>query len=143
MIEKGLILTGNDADLLDRALSEVKIKVYEESEPRLDDTQALDALASDLKSKVGKLVRSPSGFLHIMDAREAQRVYFDAVRKVMSDGAFQESHDGRTVRVKCQGCGKIEMLAAKITRYRCRCDPHVERFTFKDILGVDPSSTAP
>jgi hypothetical protein len=25
MIEKGLILTGNDADLLDRALSEVKI----------------------------------------------------------------------------------------------------------------------
>jgi hypothetical protein len=46
MIEKGLILTGNDADLLDRALSEVKIKVYEESEPRLDDTQALDALAS-------------------------------------------------------------------------------------------------
>ena len=46
MIEKGLILTGNDADLLDRALSEVKIKVYEESEARLDDTQALDALVS-------------------------------------------------------------------------------------------------
>jgi hypothetical protein len=44
MIEKGLILTGNDADLLDRALSEVKIKVYEESEARLDGTQALDAL---------------------------------------------------------------------------------------------------
>jgi hypothetical protein len=44
MIEKGLILTGNDADLLDRALSEVKIKVYEESKARLDGTPALDAL---------------------------------------------------------------------------------------------------
>ncbi len=32
MIESGLILTGNDADLLRRALSEVKTKAYEESE---------------------------------------------------------------------------------------------------------------
>ena len=46
MIESGLILTGNDADLLRRALSEVKTKVYEESETSLDDTQALDALVS-------------------------------------------------------------------------------------------------
>ena len=46
MIEKGLILTGNDAELLSRALSEVKTKVYEESETRLDDAQALDALVS-------------------------------------------------------------------------------------------------
>ncbi|MGA7075436.1 MAG: hypothetical protein WBZ42_02665 [Halobacteriota archaeon] len=46
MIESGLILTGNDADLLRRALSEVKTKVYEESEASLDDTQALDALVS-------------------------------------------------------------------------------------------------
>jgi len=46
MIESGLILTGNDADLLRRALSEVKTKVYEESEASLDDTQALDALIS-------------------------------------------------------------------------------------------------
>ena len=36
MIESGLILTGNDPDLLRRALSEVKTKVYEESETRLD-----------------------------------------------------------------------------------------------------------
>ena len=46
MIEKGLIITGSDAELLDRALSEVKTKAYEESEARLDDTQALDALVS-------------------------------------------------------------------------------------------------
>jgi hypothetical protein len=46
MIEKGPILTGNDAELLSRVLSEVKTKVYEESEARLDDTQALDALVS-------------------------------------------------------------------------------------------------
>jgi hypothetical protein len=46
MIESGLILTGNDADLLRRALSEVKTRVYEQSETSLDDTQALDALIS-------------------------------------------------------------------------------------------------
>jgi hypothetical protein len=46
MIESGLILTGNDADLLKRALAEVKTKTYEESEMNLDDTQALDALVS-------------------------------------------------------------------------------------------------
>jgi uracil-DNA glycosylase len=46
MIESGLILTGDDADLLRRALSEVKTKAYEESETSLDDTQALDALVS-------------------------------------------------------------------------------------------------
>jgi hypothetical protein len=46
MIESGLILTGNDADLLRCALSEVKTKSYEESEASLDDTQALDALVS-------------------------------------------------------------------------------------------------
>jgi hypothetical protein len=32
MIENGLILTGSDAELLSRALAEVKTKVYEESE---------------------------------------------------------------------------------------------------------------
>jgi len=46
MIESGLILTGNDADLLMRVLSAVKTKFYEESETSLDDTQALDALVS-------------------------------------------------------------------------------------------------
>jgi hypothetical protein len=46
MIEKGLILTGSDAELLSCALSEVKTKVYEESEASLDDTEALSALVS-------------------------------------------------------------------------------------------------
>jgi len=50
MIEKGLILTGNDTELLSCALSEVKTKVYGESEAQLDDTQALDALVSCFRS---------------------------------------------------------------------------------------------
>ena len=50
MIESGLILTGNDADLLRRALSELKTKVYKESETSLDDTQALDALLSSFRT---------------------------------------------------------------------------------------------
>jgi hypothetical protein len=50
MIENGLILTGSDAESLSRALSEVKAKVYEESETSLDDTQALDALLSSLRT---------------------------------------------------------------------------------------------
>ena len=41
MIEKGLIITGSDAELLSNALSEVKTKAYEESEAQLDNTQAL------------------------------------------------------------------------------------------------------
>jgi hypothetical protein len=50
MIEKGLIITGSDAELLSRALSEVKTKAFEESEAQLDDTQALDALVSGFRS---------------------------------------------------------------------------------------------
>ena len=50
MIESGLILTGNDADLLRRALSAVKTKFYEESQTSLDDTQALDALVSSFRA---------------------------------------------------------------------------------------------
>jgi hypothetical protein len=50
MIERGLIITGSDAELLSRALSEVKTKAYEESEVNLDDTQALDALVTCFKT---------------------------------------------------------------------------------------------
>jgi hypothetical protein len=50
MIERGLIITGSDAELLSRALTEVKTKAYEESEVQLDDTQALDALVSGFMS---------------------------------------------------------------------------------------------
>jgi hypothetical protein len=45
MIEKGLLLTGSDAELLSCALSEVKTKV-DDSEANLDDTEALSALVS-------------------------------------------------------------------------------------------------
>jgi len=50
MIERGLIITGSDADLLDRALTEIKNKAYKESEAQLDDPQALDALVSCFRS---------------------------------------------------------------------------------------------
>jgi hypothetical protein len=50
MIEKGLIITGSDAELFNRALSEVKKKAYKESEAQLDDVQALDALVSCFRS---------------------------------------------------------------------------------------------
>jgi hypothetical protein len=46
MIQNGLILTGNQAELLSNALAEVKTKAYEESEVELDDNQALDTLVS-------------------------------------------------------------------------------------------------
>ena len=46
MIEKGLIITGSDAELLSNALSEVKTKAYEESKAQLDNIQALRALVS-------------------------------------------------------------------------------------------------
>jgi hypothetical protein len=50
MIERGLIITGSDAELLSNALAEVKTKAYEESEAQLDDTQALNALVSGFMS---------------------------------------------------------------------------------------------
>ncbi|MCJ7639849.1 MAG: hypothetical protein MUO70_08265, partial [Euryarchaeota archaeon] len=87
MIEKGLILTGNDADLLDRALSEVKIKVYEESEPRLDDTQALDALASCFRNASN-------------DEQEEERrhSYFSPLRKRLVLGTIIDRKVGADVR---------------------------------------------
>ncbi len=53
MIEKGVFLTGDEAELLNRALAEVKTKAFEVSELTLDDTQALGALVSSL-SKDGE-----------------------------------------------------------------------------------------
>ncbi len=50
MIESGLTITGSDAELLSRALSEVKTKAYEEFEAQLDSTQALNALVSCFRS---------------------------------------------------------------------------------------------
>jgi hypothetical protein len=53
MIENGPVLTGSagsDAELLSRALTEVKTKIYEESETNLDDSQVLDTLLSSLRT---------------------------------------------------------------------------------------------
>ncbi len=44
-----LVLTNEEADLLRRALAEVKTKAFKESELTLDDTQALGALVSSLR----------------------------------------------------------------------------------------------
>jgi hypothetical protein len=79
MIEKGLILTGNDAELLSRVLSEVKTKFYEKSEARLDDTQALDALVSRFKNAVN-------------DGQEEERrqSYFSPVHKHLVLGTVIE-----------------------------------------------------
>ncbi|MGZ4863833.1 MAG: hypothetical protein ACXV5H_03535 [Halobacteriota archaeon] len=54
MIEKGIILTGNDAELLSHALSEVKKIVYKKTTTQLDDTQALDAIVSYFLNAEGR-----------------------------------------------------------------------------------------
>ena len=54
MIQNGLILTGNDAELLSNALEVVKAKFYEKSETNLDDTQALDAIVSCFRTREKK-----------------------------------------------------------------------------------------
>jgi len=87
MIEKGLILTGSDAELLNRALSEVKTKVYDESEAQLDDTQALDALVSYFRNTAN-------------DGQEEERrqSYFSPLRKRLVLGTIidrQGGADGR------------------------------------------------
>jgi hypothetical protein len=66
MIERGLIITGSDAELLSNTLTEIKTKVYEESEAQLDDTQALDALVSFLRS-----IRNASNDGHEKERRHA------------------------------------------------------------------------
>jgi hypothetical protein len=77
MIENGLILTGSDAELLSRALSEVKTKVYEESETSLDDTQALDAILSSFRTaeKEG-------------NEKQGHRAYLNPLRKHLVLGTF-------------------------------------------------------
>ena len=90
MIESGLILTGNDADLLRRALSEVKTKVYEDSEANLDDTQALDALVSYFRTA------EMEG-----QQKEGHRAYLSPLRKHLVLGTIigrQGGADDRTRR---------------------------------------------
>ena len=88
MIAKGLIITGTDAELLSRALSEVKKKAYEESEAQLDDVQALDALVSCFRS-----FRNASS-----DGKEKRHSYFSPLRKRLVLGTIidrQVGADGR------------------------------------------------
>jgi polyribonucleotide nucleotidyltransferase len=89
MIEKGLFLTGCDAELLDRALSEVKTKAYEESEAQLDDTQALYTLVSHYRN-----ARNDS------QEKEIHNSFFSPLRKRLVLGTIidrQVSADSRKV----------------------------------------------
>jgi hypothetical protein len=49
MLTKALVLTDGEADLLSRALEEVKTKTLEESQISLDDMGALNALFSHFR----------------------------------------------------------------------------------------------
>jgi hypothetical protein len=84
MIEKGLIITGTDAELLSRALSEVKKKAYEESEARLDGAQALDALVSCFRS-----FRNASS-----DGKEKRHLYFSPLRNRLVLGTIIDMKGG-------------------------------------------------
>jgi len=46
MLEKGVFLTGADAELLSRAIEEVKTKSFEKSKTALSDIDALEVLVS-------------------------------------------------------------------------------------------------
>jgi hypothetical protein len=83
MIEKGLILTGSDAELLSRALSEVKTKVYEQSEASLDDTQALDALVWCFKNAENE-----------GQEKERRHTYFSPLGKRLVLGTIIGRQDG-------------------------------------------------
>jgi hypothetical protein len=50
MLTKALVLTAGEADLLSRALEEVKTKTFEESQINLDDVGALNALVSHFRN---------------------------------------------------------------------------------------------
>jgi hypothetical protein len=65
MIERGLILTGQDAELLSQVLEEVKTKVYAESEASLDNSQALDTLVSYFRSGGKAVPERGSSHTHI------------------------------------------------------------------------------
>ena len=49
MLTKALVLTDGEADVLSRALEEVKTKTFEESQINLDDVGALNALVSHFR----------------------------------------------------------------------------------------------
>ena len=81
MIEKGLIITGSDAELLSCALSEVKTKAYEDSEAQLDDTQALSALVSGFRAAES-------------DGHEKRHSYFSPLHKRLVLGTIIDRRGG-------------------------------------------------
>ena len=87
MIERGLIITGTDAELLSRALSEVKTKVYEESEASLDDTQALDALVSHYRNAENEA-----------QEKERRQSYFSPLHKRLVLGTIIDKQGGANSR---------------------------------------------
>jgi hypothetical protein len=86
MIENRLILTSSDAELLSLALSEVKTKIYEESEASLDDTQALDALVS--------CFRNVEREEHEEHEKERRHTYFSPLGKRLVLGTIIGRQDG-------------------------------------------------
>jgi hypothetical protein len=83
MLTKALVLTDGEADLLSRALEEVKTKTFEESQISLDDMEALNAL-----------------FSHFRDAekvepdKEARHTYLSPLRKRLVPGTLLDRASG-------------------------------------------------
>jgi hypothetical protein len=86
MIEKGLIITGSDAELLSNALSVVKTKAYEESEAQLDDAQALDALVSGFNSAANDEPKKESRYSYFSPLRKRLVLGTIIDRQVGADG---------------------------------------------------------
>ena len=88
MIERELILTGSDAELLSCALAEVKTKVYEESEAQLDDVQALEALVSGFRNEEKE-----------EQEEEGRHAYRSTLGKRLVLGTLLERHCGADSRI--------------------------------------------
>ena len=67
MIEKEIVLKGSDAELFSRALAEVKTRIYNESEHRASDTEAIEALIYCFR----KSEDGPMAYLHNFVANRA------------------------------------------------------------------------
>jgi hypothetical protein len=102
LIESGLILTGNDAELLNRALEEVKAKFYEKSETSLDDTQALDALVSCFRTKEQE-----------EHEEETRHAHFSPLRKRLVLGTLLDRANGAKESDASKNSGDIKITAAR------------------------------
>ena len=109
MIENGLILTGSDVELLSNALAEVKTKVYEESKTNLDDTQALDALLSSLRTVE-------------TDEREKERrhAYFSPLRSAVSWARLSAGLAVRNLEIEKTVKGTFAYTSCRSWSLNCR-----------------------